>query len=168
MKKIILIILTGFVIVQNAYSQQEYVISETEQLMDIQRMREEIKNNLSTYKKVKEMKDSAGFYSYIFYKDKELKAKMISTFDPRDGLKKKVEWYFANGELIHTEQTWREQKSNTLIDNQKFYLGNNQLISWTKMDRPVDKNSKEFKENGKELVEYGKKLIISYNTQQER
>ena len=160
MKKLLFGIVMILLLNQVAIS-QVLLKSDKEQIADIDQMRQEIKSNLSSYLKTENINDSSG-YRYVYRKDKELKLIMIEYKDRRDQGKyidKKVVWYFSNGHLIYSEQTWTDIATGELVDNQKFYLNEQHLIAWFKFESgAVENTSQEFIDLAAELVPYGEKL----------
>jgi hypothetical protein len=160
MKKLLFGIIMILLLNQIAVS-QVLLKSDKEKIADIDQMRQEIKSNLNSYRKTENINDSNG-YRYVFRKDKELKLIMIEYKDKRDQGKyidKKVVWYFSNGHLIYSEQTWIDIATGELVDNQKFYLDDQYLIAWFKLENgAVESTSKEFIDIAAELVPYGEKL----------
>lgn len=121
----------------------------------IKKERAEIDSHIQSYKK-EETGDSTS-HSAAFSKDSELK--LIRVEVKQDGLQKKVEWYFAGGELIYCEQTWMEESPGLCMDHQEFYLHEGHLMAWLKQGKQVDINSEEFKYLDAALVSYGKKML---------
>lgn len=133
-----------------------------EQIADIDKKRQEIRNNISNYRQTQNHTDSNG-YSYVYKQDTALKLIMIEYKDRRDTGKyidKKVEWYFSNGHLIYSEQIWTDIATGKLVDNQKFYLDDRHMIAWIKFDNEaIDITSQEFIDIDAKVVLYGKKLM---------
>jgi hypothetical protein len=139
------------VLIQGIFAQ-----TNKQQITDIDKARQEIRNNIQNFQKIEKVRDSTGS-RYVYLKEKELQ---LITVNYRDkNVDKTVEWYFSNGQLIYSEQVWTEIKSNKTIDNEKFYLSNGHLISWTKEDIIVDNNSQEFMDVDAQLTTYASKLI---------
>lgn len=151
MKKYILIIVTSFAISQSAYSQ-----TNDQRIENIEKTIKEIKNNLNKYQKVEKLNDNNGI-KYVYKDGNELK--IISLVVNDSETNKSVEWYFANGQLIYSQQIWIDQKSNEIIDNEKCYLISGQLIAWTKNNKTVDTTTEEFKKVNSELQAYAKVLL---------
>lgn len=152
MKKYLLTILTSFAITQGIYSQ-----TDKKQIADIEKVTKEIKNNIGKYKKTEELKDSVGNSRYIYKDGNELK--LVTIYFQDTDANKNVEWYFTNGQLIYSQQTWTDKKTNKVVDNQKCYLSSGHLITWVKNDKLVDTNSEEFKKVGVDLPVYGTKMF---------
>ncbi len=151
MKKYLLIILTSFAIIQGVYSQ-----TDKQQIANIEKATKEIKSNISNYQKTEKIKDSSG-NRYVYKDGNELK--LITVYFEDNDANKNVEWYFANGLLIYTQQVWTDRKTNKVVNNEKCYLNSGHLIAWTKDDKLVDVTSDEFKMVSIDLQAYEKELI---------
>ena len=155
--RILLVILTSYIFIQGVNSQ-----TINQQIADVDKIRIEIKNNLDNYQKIDSFKDSTG-YRYEYKMDSELILIMIEYKDRRDPEKyisKKVEWYFSNGYLIYSEQSWTDIATSKLVDSQKCYLNDQHMFAWIKFENEtVDNTTQEFKAMDAQLVAYGIKLI---------
>lgn len=149
MKKIFFSILS-LVLTHGVFAQMN-----KQQIADIDKARQEIKSHIADLNKIEKSKKENG-YRNIYTKDKEL---ILTTVYFKDqNINKNVEWYFSKGQLIYSEQIWKDDKTEKIIDNQKSYLVNGQLMAWIKMDSIVNNNSQEFKDLGTQLVAYALKL----------
>jgi hypothetical protein len=157
MKKYLLVIAISFVLIQRVCSQT----GET-QTSNIDKVRQEIKNNINNYQKIENIQTKTGFRS-TYKKGKELKLIVVEVKDSiglGKCLDKKVEWYFSKGYLIYSEQIWTDLEANKIVDHQKLYLDDKHLISWIKNEnQSLDINSKEFKETEATLMAYGVTLV---------
>jgi hypothetical protein len=165
MKKIIPLLLMSL-IWSFSYSQHPqlddiYVRGNTDSIEEIRGIDKEvalINNNLGSFKKIERSKGNDG-YRYVYFKGKELKMVHVLYNDLTQEMDKDVKWYFKNGHMIYTEKTWTYPKHNNMVgSHEKCYLDNDNMIGWTQFDKPVDGNSKEFKEFAKKLKEYEKEL----------
>lgn len=151
MKKFLTTIVTCLVLTHGVYSQ-----TEKEQILKIDKAKLEIINNLNSYQKIEKYKDDIS-YKYVFLKDKELKLITLKTNDKN--IEKRVSWYFVNEQLIFSEQIWINKESNEIINHEKFYTNNGNLIAWIKTDNTTeDTSSENFKYIDKELSAYAVKL----------
>ncbi len=155
MKKYLITLVLGCIIMQGLFAQ-----SENQKIIEIDKTKLEIRNNISTLHKVVEVQDSAG-YRYSYYNANGLT--LISIYYKDKNIDKYVDWYFSNGQMIYTELTWTDNVTNKLIDNEKFYLSDGHMINWLKSGtKPVDITSKEFKQMDTLLVAYGGELETRY------
>ena len=130
---------------------------------DLERIKvtiDQIDNEKSTYKLIEQFKNSEGSrYSYV--KNGELKKVSINT--QHENLNKKVDWYFDNGKIIYSEQKWVDSE-NKVVNNEKIFLSENQIIAWIKTDgRKVDKESQEFIDAELKLIDYANSLMLAIN-----
>ena len=130
---------------------------------DLERIKvtiDQIDNEKSTYKLIEQFKNSEGSrYSYV--KNGELKKVSINT--QHENLNKKVDWYFDNGKIIYSEQKWVDSE-NKIVNNEKIFLSENQIIAWIKTDgRKVDKESQEFIDAELKLIDYANSLMLAIN-----
>ena len=136
--------------------------TQSSRMTDIDKICREIDNNLNVYQKIKQMDDSNG--SRYEYMDKNGKLKLV-TIEYKDRsvtgeyTDKKVRWYFSNDVMIYSQQVWTNIPSHKIVDNEKFYMNNNNMIAWIKSDgKSVDKQSTQFKDVDTKLYAYGAKL----------
>lgn len=117
-----------------------------------------IDNEISSYEKIEQFKDSeASRYSYV--ENGELRKVSIDT--KHEGLNKKVDWYFENGMLIYSEQKWIDSENN-IVNNERIFLNNNQIILWLKTDgKELDKKSHEFIDGEMKLIDYANTLKLA-------
>jgi hypothetical protein len=164
MKRYFVFALASLSLTYGAYSQ-----SDAQQIDDIDKLRQEIKNNISTYQKTEVECDTTGStgYRYVYKNGSDLKLIAIEYKDKRDPGKyidKKVEWYFSNGHLIYCEQVWTDIPTGKIVDDERFYSNDQHLIAWIKSENEkVDSTSQEFKDVDAQLVAYGNKLVWDSN-----
>ncbi len=110
MKTLIFIILTCLVLTPGVHSQTSdgldlvLMANDTEQqIRDIDKFRENIKNNISNFRKIEKYKDSLS-YREIYVKDNVLLLVKVQQMDNK--IEKNVEWYFLNGQLMYSEVKW--------------------------------------------------------------
>lgn len=133
--------------------------STDKQIAAIKTQTQQIENNLSTFQRT-DTNNSKG-YKYVYIKNKKLQ--LIAVCDKgTPGIDKNVKWYFANGAMIYVFQVWTNNKTGDTIDIEKFYLANTHLIYWTKLGKPIDNNTDEFKSIATQLEAYGEKLETIY------
>jgi hypothetical protein len=151
MKNYFFAILIGIALIISACAK-----SDQQLMLSIDNVRIGIKNNIASLTKVEKFKDSTG-YRYAYFKEKDLQ--LITVYFKDQNIDKNVEWYFSNGKLIYSEQTWINTELGQIVDNEKYYLDDNRLIAWVKTDKSlVDKTSHEFIEVDSKLPVYGEKL----------
>ncbi len=137
-----------------------YSQTQDKRITEIDKITQRIKNNISNYQKTVFEKDSTG-KKYVYKDNYGLKLIIIENKEKINEkyTHKKVAWYFSNGHLIYTEQTWTEHATNKIKDHQKCYLDDTHLIFWKKFEQIVDPSSEDFKGLNKELTAFGKELI---------
>ena len=117
---------------------------------------QDIKNELSTYKKIEKINSIDGT-RFVFVRDNDLKVITVKALEPTT--EKNVEWYYVDGQLIYCETNWLDTKTKNNIFNEKHYLHNGHLIAWTNSrDKTIEPASDEFKKMDTELVAYGIKI----------
>lgn len=132
-----------------------FCFSQTE-IKNIDNSVKDIKDKISTFKKVERINSKDGT-DFVFLQDKELKLITVKALEPET--EKNVEWYFINGQLAYSETNWFDTKTKNNIFNEKCYLHNGHLISWTNSrDKTIDPSSSEFKKMGTDLAAYGIKI----------
>ena len=133
------------------------VLAQTDaQLTSIDKIQLEIKNNIANFQKVEKFKNNNLGYRYVYLKDKEIQ---LITLLAKDGsIDKNVEWYFSKGQLIYSQQIWTDTTTGKIVDNEKFYLSNGQLIAWINGEKTIDNSSQEFKDANNQLIAYIDKL----------
>jgi len=157
MKEYFLIIVTCLFFCQCVYSQSLYRPAEAAtqqpvvQMGAIDKLKEEIKNNIESFQKKEKFKDTTG-YRNAYYKGNELQ--LISAYYKDTATEKHVDWYFQNGQFIFSVQLWTDKKSKDTLDYQRYYLTNERLIAWLKYDKPVDRNSVIFKKLNYRMRDY--------------
>lgn len=155
-----MILVINFVLTQEVYSQARKKQNSL-LIANIEKTIQETKYNLDSFQKIEKINDTSS-YRQIYKQGKELKLISIENKDMRDSGKyidKKVEWYFSNGQLIYSEQIWTDITTDKIIDTQKFYLHDQHLISWIKIENKiVDDTSQEFKDFDAEMTAYEIKL----------
>lgn len=132
-----------------------FCFSQTE-LKNIDKSVKEIRDNLATYNKVEKINTKEGS-RFAYLKDKDLKLITVSSIEPT--IEKKVEWFYFDGQLSYAETNWFDITTGKIIFNEKCYLQNGHLISWTNArDKVPDPETIEFKKMEVDLVAYGKTI----------
>lgn len=132
-----------------------FCFSQTE-IKNIDKFVQDIKDNLSTLKKVEKINSKDGT-RFVFLNDKDLKLITVKALEPTT--EKNVEWYFIDGQLAYAETNWFDTKTKNNTFNEKCYLHNGHLISWTNSrNKTIDPASAEFKKMDTDLVAYGIKI----------
>jgi hypothetical protein len=159
MKKSFLAIATILLLTQVVSSQVLdgiYIKPDEERIIDIDKMRQEIKANLKSFTKSERVKDSSS-YRYVYTKGKELQLITVYYKDTNN-IDKNVSWYFHNGQLIYSEKTWTDRTTKKVVENEKAYLDYENLFAWFINDKKVDVTSQEFKKMAVEFPAYAAKL----------
>lgn len=168
--KNILMFLVIFLSIKNTHSQNErhnetsLIQTDTlKYITDVENIRTEIKNSINSYKKIEKLNDTTG-YNCAFFKGNELKVIMKRAIDKRDNryVDKKIEWYFFNNQLIFSKQTWFDIVTNKLIDDEKIYLKNEELVAFIKFDKVITSSSQEFRNINNQLPTIIAKLKNEY------
>lgn len=120
---------------------QGVLAQNQQQVADIDKAKQEIDNNVGNFHKIDEFKDSNG-YTYVYKNDKELT--LITLYRKDQNIDKHVEWYFMDGKMIYAEQTWADNKTSKLIDNERLYFSSGHLINLISNGKTVDTDSKKF------------------------
>jgi hypothetical protein len=117
---------------------------------------QDIKNNLSTFKKIEKINTDKGT-RFVFLKDKELKLITVNGLGP--DIEKKVEWYYVNGQMAYIETNWVNTKTKNNVYQEKHYFSKGHLIAWLNPQKQmVDIGTVEFKKMDSELTAYGIKI----------
>lgn len=150
MKKTILTILCGLLFTTGLFSQ----VGRTDTI-DIHKAVQEIKANKGKYQEVEKV-HTVTDDKYVYLKGNETKLITIKTL--YNGIEKHVSWFYSNGQLIYTEQLGIDPASKKIVDNEKCYLRNGQLIAWVNTDNKlVDNSSSDFKTLESSLNKFGPK-----------
>jgi hypothetical protein len=144
---------------EGVYSQANSALKKplADQAAQIDKIKKEIKANMKSYTKTIDISDSIS-YQYSYKMSKELKLISVGTVDRKQNLAKIVDWYFNNGQLIYTEQNYKERSSNKILETEKFYLNNENLFAWSQEGTWKDPNSAEFKQAATGLHAYAASL----------
>ena len=137
--------------------QADYAQTSKQKTANIDKTKQEIKNNISNFKIIASIRNSAG-YKYTYAKDK--KVQLITLYDKEaDTINKNVEWYFSNGHMIYAEQLWTNKRTKDTINHEEYYLFDSHVFAWVKSDnKMVDTSSDEFKNMANGMDAYAKKL----------
>lgn len=118
-----------------------------------------INSSLSQLKIIEIQKDSLGFKKNYF-NDTIQKIEICSLETIH--VEKRVAWFYYNKCPIYIEKNWTDLKSFKVIDNEKMYIKNKEIILWLDFNKkPVDLNSSENKAVCDMIVEYSKKIILN-------
>lgn len=157
MKKYFIAIITVLLFSQSIFAQRinpfagETAAASLEQLTAIEKIKDEIKNSISSYQKKEKFKDATG-YRYAYFKGSELQ--VVAAFYKDTSTEKHVDWYFQNGQLIYSVQLWTDIKTKDTLDYERYYLTNERLIAWFKFDKQVDRNTVVFKKLNYRMRDY--------------
>jgi hypothetical protein len=137
MKKYILTIIFGFLLIQVAVSQtQEEMISK------IDKEKEQINKSIKSFEKVVKTDDSTG-YRYVYLKGNELQLTVATHNDKTK--KNKDNWYLYNGRLIYCEIVSENYAPKKTVTVDKYYFDNGSLIAWNTNGIYIDTKSGMFK-----------------------
>ncbi len=140
MKRITIVAVTFFLILNGVKAQQ----TDQGLMTNIDKQRQEIKSKMSTYRRVVRFRDSLST-KYYFYQGKELQ--MVTIWVKAGTVDKNIEWYFAAGKMIYSENNWKDRVTGKVTENQHYYLKNEEVFVWIKTDGSRgDATSKEFLE----------------------
>lgn len=118
-----------------------------------------INSSLGQLKILEIQKDTLGFKK-IYFNDTIQKIEICSI--ENRNIEKRVAWFYVNKCPIYIEKNWTDLKSFKVIDNEKMYLNNKEIILWLDFnDKPVDLNSSENKAVCDRIIDYSKKTILS-------
>jgi hypothetical protein len=151
MKTLLITAIASLFMFHAVYSQ-----TSQEQVAAIDITRKAIDNNTATYQKTEQRKNGTSSKS-VFMDGRELKLVTIEVTE--NGINKKVNLYFTNGELIYATQVGTDVKTGILVDNEKTYVNNKQAFVWLKKGNiSVESSSKNFKAMNTELMAYAAQL----------
>jgi uncharacterized protein YacL (UPF0231 family) len=126
------------------------------ELKNIDKSVQDIKTNLPSLKKVEKINSKDGT-RFVFLQEKELRLITTNALEPTT--EKIVEWYFVEEQLAYCETNWFDTTTKNNIFNEKCYLHNGHLISWSNSrDKTIDAASDAFKKMDAELFAYGVKI----------
>ena len=151
MKKHIITLVTLFFTMGVLAQSLSTIQKDDPQLAAIDKLKDDINNNLSSFKKVERFNDKTGYHR-IYYLENELQ--LVSILYRDTITEKTAEWYFQRGQLIYYWQLWKDIKTNDTLDYERFYLRNERLIAWLKFDNSVDRNSVVFKKLNFRMRDY--------------
>jgi hypothetical protein len=141
------------------FSISSRLIGQTDQIQldKTKSVKESIKKEIPSLTKIEKIKNDDG-EKFVYLKNQEI---VLITVHSRDkNIDKYVEWYYSKNELFYSEQTWINSSTGEIINNEKFYLLNRQLIALQNTDQTFEtKDSDKFKTLNAQLAEYGSSLI---------
>lgn len=131
-------------------------IESAQKMIDISKITESIKSNISTLKKVEIQKDNLG-HREAYFKANSLQLIKVNLID--NGIEKNIEWFYSNEKLIFSEAIWSDIASKKTVNKVTCYFDNDHLITWIDFgNKFLDPNSLDFKERDVQMALYGKKL----------
>ena len=129
------------------------------QIIAINKMVEEIKSRMSTFKIVEKFKSSTG-YDIGYFKAGELQ--LITVYYKDTVTEKNFICYFQNGQLIYSVKLWTDIKTKDTLDYERYYLRNERFIAWFKFENSVERNSVAFKKLAHRMRDYIGDLKLEY------
>ena len=165
MKKVFLTILTFLVLTLGVNSQTSAVLNPvliskdtTQQIKNINKICQNIKNNINSYLKIEIFKDSLS-YRNVYLKDNVLQ--LVKVMYTENNIEKNVDWYFLDEQLICAESIWISLETKKAVDNIKCYFNNLHMIAWIDDNKYIDYKSTEFKARETQLVDYSKRIWVN-------
>jgi hypothetical protein len=132
---------------------------DNEQIISINNIVEEIRNDTNKYRKVEKIKNKEGF-NRGFFLDGEL---VLIKHSYKDTItEKSAEFYFQNGKLIYSQKLWLDIKTNDTLEYERYYLTNERLIAWFKFGQSVARSSVAFKKVAYKIRDYLGDLKLEY------
>lgn len=129
-------------------------------LAKIDEIKLSIEHSKASY--VKTEKIDSGSSKYIYTKNHVLQL-VIVDYKEQD-IDKKVLWYFSNKQLVYTEQTWTNNVSNKIVDNEKIYLNNGHIIAWLdSQNKEQEADAEKIKAYDVLLAAYADHLVKEYS-----
>lgn len=126
------------------YSIGLYAQADKQILLKIDNIKNSIEHNKASCLKTE--KTDSGGCKYIYTKNHVLQMVMVDYKE--QNIDKKVEWYFANRQLVYAEQTWTNMVSKKPVDTEKVYLNNGHIIAW------LDGQNKELEADAEKINAY--------------
>ena len=152
MKKFIITLLSILFFSLNVWAQEmNSAVQADERVPAIDKIKNEIKNNVSSFKEIEKWKNKTGYHNA--YYDGEM-LQMVVTYYKDTATEKRGEWYFQKGKFIYSVKLWTDVKTNDTLDYERFYLSNERLIAWYKFAAPMDRNTVVFKKLNYRMRDY--------------
>lgn len=129
------------------------------QIIAINKMVDEIKSGMNTFKKVEKVKNKTG-YNHGYFKDGGLQ--LIRAYYKDTITEKNVDWYFKKGQLVFSMKVWTDVKTKDTLDYERFFLSNERLIAWFKFDQSVDRSKEGFRKVSAKMRDYIGDLKLEY------
>ena len=153
MQKSTLLVFLFFLLVnksgaQNTILDGVYFESDEELIGRINNIKSRIDADIQTYRKVEMEADSLGS-RYAYFDGKELI--LVKTSTRMENLYRSASWYFDKGRLIYGESFMNDSLQKSSFRDEKLFLDNEHLFWWTIDDKPVDRNSVNFKKSADEI-----------------
>jgi hypothetical protein len=130
--------------------------SQTQAIRSIENTCKEIKKSLRNFSKTEEVYRHNGKKTFYMLNGQIQKATLTYT---ENASEINSDYYFSNGKLIHFEKTARDTASKKLIDIEKMYVHEGELILWSFNDKQVDKERPEFKKAQDDLSQISSKIL---------
>jgi hypothetical protein len=165
MKTLIFTILTSLIFTFGLYSQSSEVFNPllapndtAQQIMDIEKIYNNIKNNIDNFQLIEVFRDSMSFRD-VYLKDNVLQLVKVQFIENK--IEKNVGWYFLDSKLMYAESYWINLETKETVSNSKCYFSNLHMISWINDKIKIDSGTPEFKARETQLINYSKTLWVS-------
>jgi hypothetical protein len=134
--------------------------ADKQMLAKIDNIKSSIEHNKATCLKTEKTDSSSS--KYIYTKNHVLQLVIVDYKE--QGIDKKVLWYFANKQLVYTEQTWTNTVSNKIVGNEKVYLTNGHIIAWLdSQNKEQEADTEKIKAYDVLLAAYADHLVKEYS-----
>lgn len=163
MKIVFLTILTSLVFTFGVRSQDFDMLlasnDTTQQVKDIDKICQNIKDNYTNYQLIEVFKDSLS-YRHVYLKNNVLQLVKVQFLENK--IEKNIDWYFLDEKLVCAESIWINTVTKETVSNTKCYFSNLHMIKWINdNNKLMDSKSPEFKQRETQLVSYSKTLWMN-------
>ena len=157
---IISFLFLSLLLLQYAHAQQTvldgvYLKADQEQINEIEKIKQDINDHLTSYVKTIKAVDSSGS-RHVYTDGKE--TKLVTVVYNDNEVKRNVSWYFNREQLVYAETIWTNTSDGELFINEKYYLNNGHLFAWIQNGTPMQKGSDAFNREAEQLAAYALKL----------
>lgn len=135
--------------------------AQNEQIEAVQEKVDAIRENRQELLRLKRVETVSAYY-YIYYEAKAVK--LIESMQLDEGLEKKVDWFFDNGQLLYTETRWEKPETGVLVHSEKTYHVDGKLIFWEKEGESLDSSHEEYLDTEKNLKNYSERVLREAET----
>lgn len=110
-----------------------------------------------TYEMQERFRSGDFGYQHAYLEEGQLR--LVIAYMKEADADKHVEWYFENGKLIFSQQTWTDRTTQAVTDHQEFYMVDGELTRWTDDGIAVDPSSQMFSNMNSELKAYARRML---------